>query len=104
MDVAVNYIDRIAQQIREHVPRQYLPSNDADALFRIYAVLLLAKGDLVSAADVHNAWSAWMAGCEADHESLVPLEQLPSEAVEQDVPFVKAIRAVARAQSDGEEK
>jgi hypothetical protein len=92
----VNYIEEIARQIRAAIPAGKLPDEDTHALFRIYAVLVLAKGESVDAADVHNAWVSWMSGREPDHESLVPYDRLPPDIAAQDAPYVAAIRSVAR--------
>lgn len=90
------YLATLANEIRMRVPSDDLPDEDTRGLFLGYAVLLLAKGDDVTASDVHNAWVAWMAGREPNHEALVPFEQLDAEAAEMDDPFVEAIRAVAQ--------
>lgn len=74
-----------------------MPSGDTAELFRIYAVLLLARGQEVSPADVHNAWVAWMSGLDKSHEALVPYTDLAADVAAQDRPYVEAIRAVARA-------
>ena len=95
------YLDRLAEAIRQVVPPESLPDGDTSALFRIYAVLLLAKGQEVTRADVHNAWVAWMAGQDGDHESLVPFSGLDTETQAEDFPYVAAIRMVAR-HLDGE--
>jgi hypothetical protein len=92
----MSYLDDVATAIRGHVPADALPSGDLDALFRLYAVLALAKGDAVSAEDVHNAWAAWMQGGDADHDSLRPFEDLEAETRAADDPYVEAIRAAAR--------
>lgn len=91
----MTYLDELAERIRAHVPAELLPSEDTAGLFRSYAVLLLAKGQSVTYADVHNAWSAWIAVRNPDHESLVPFDQLDEEAAASDAPFVEAIRRVA---------
>jgi hypothetical protein len=91
----MNYIDRIASEIRVQVPAHELPDADTDSLFRIYAVLLLAKWEEVSSEDVHNAWVAWMSGKNSAHESLRPFEELSESVAADDGPFVDAIRFVA---------
>lgn len=91
----MNYLDDIANKIRAAVPPSHLPHDDTHDLFRMYALLLLAKGTSVNAVDVHNAWVAWMAGREPQHESLMPFRDLPSDVAVQDAPYVEAIRAVA---------
>jgi len=94
------YLDDLAEAIRRAVPRNALPQGDTAGLFRTYAVLLLAKGELVTPADVHNAWVAWMADKDSSHESLVPFEDLDAETQAEDSPYLLAIRSVAHSQED----
>jgi hypothetical protein len=93
---AVTYIDDVAGKIRTAVPPGDLPHAGTEMLFRSYAVLLLAKGESVTRADVHNAWVAWMALRDPDHESLVPYEELEEDTAAADQSYVNAIRQVAR--------
>jgi hypothetical protein len=88
------YLDEIADRIRSHVPEESLPRDNVEALFRLYAVLLRAKGPEVTQSDVHDVWSAWTSGRARDHESLVPYEDLPNDVQEEDRVFVEAIRRV----------
>jgi hypothetical protein len=90
------YLNDIARAIRDEVPEDVVPEGTTLALFRLYAVLLLAKGVAVTREDVHNAWVAWMASQDADHEALVPFSELNAETQAEDSPFVTAIRGVAR--------
>jgi hypothetical protein len=79
------------------VPTEAVPDeSDVAHLFRIYAVLLLAQGVHVTAADVHNAWAAWMAGRNPQHDQLKPYPELDSEMAWRDQRYVEAIRQVAR--------
>lgn len=89
------YLNDIARAIRDEVPEDELPEGTTLALFRLYAVLLLAKGADITGEDVHNAWVAWMASQDADHDALMPFSELDAETQAQDSPFVAAIRAVA---------
>ena len=94
--MGLTYLDELGARIRSQVPTADLPNENTRGLFRIYAVLLLAKGVAVTSADVHNAWAAWMAGIDPDHEALVPFQELDAEVALDDEPFAKAIRTVAR--------
>jgi hypothetical protein len=78
-----------------------LPDDDTSALFLTYAVLLLAKGQEVTRADVHNAWVAWMIGKGETHESMVPFAELPPQTQAEDSPFMVAIRTVAQKREPG---
>jgi hypothetical protein len=89
-----NYLTELAAAIRARVGECAVPPGDADALFRVYAALALAKGDRVDGKDVHNAWVAWISAADPNHESAVPYEQLSAATRKQDEPFVLAIRAV----------
>ena len=92
----MTYLDALAADIKAAVPPDALPEEDTKDLFVLYAVLLLAKGEDVTGADVHNAWVAWMEARGQEHESMVSFSELPSETRGEDSPFVLAIRKVAR--------
>lgn len=90
-----SYLDVLGESIRDE-----LGTEDADStpreLLRLYAVLLLAKGENVSAADVHNAWSAWALSREPGHDSIRPFAELDPSTRQMDSPFVGAIERAAR--------
>lgn len=98
--MAVTYIESIAEEIRAEIPGSELPDENARLLFRIYAVLLLAKSEDVNAADVHNAWVAWMCTIDPGHEALVPFGQLTHEVAQMDDAYVEAIHVVARREAE----
>lgn len=89
------YLDDLGTVIRRHVPVDRLPDGDLVSLFRLYAVLLRAKGADVSQSDVHDAWAAWMSEQEAHHPSLVRYEDLPEDVRHEDRIFATAIRSAA---------
>jgi hypothetical protein len=89
------YLDEIGKVIRQHVPENRLPAEDSTLLFRLYALLLQAKGTTTTDADVHDAWSAWMAERDAGHESLLEFEKLDASVRDEDKAFTKAIHAAA---------
>jgi len=91
----MNYLDELAARIRSQVPPEKFPELYSDELFRIYAVLALVKGSAVTAEDVHDAWSAWMAGIDPNHESMTPFSDLQPSVAADDEFYVKAIRAAA---------
>lgn len=90
-----NYIDALADTIRENTPVDLLPddADDLQQLFRLYALLGLSKGEAVTTRDVHDAWAIWMLERGEVHESLVPFDQLSPEIQGEDQPFVDAILA-----------
>ena len=95
-DVPSNYLDDIALLIRDEVAPDAVPKqHDSVPLFRIYAVLLLARGGAVTASDIHNAWVAWMAGIDPAHDQLKPYDRLDPEIAALDDRYVEAIRRVA---------
>lgn len=89
------YLERDADLIRQCLPAGVDVPDDSDDLFLIYAVLLRAKGTGTQAADVHDAWSAWMIGVDPGHNSLRPFDDLDPETRGEDSPFLLAIRAAA---------
>lgn len=89
------YLDNIAIRIRAHIPDERMPKGDANELLRLYAVLLRAKGADVTDSDIHDAWSAWMANRNKQHESLIAFRELTSNVQEEDRVFTKAVRLAA---------
>nr|WP_153427014.1 hypothetical protein [Streptomyces alkaliphilus] len=83
--------------IRSHLPPDAEPPAGSDDLFRLYAVLLKAKGEQVTDEDVHDAWSAWMQSIDDTHKALVPFRELDPDTRAFDTPYADAIRAAARA-------
>ena len=97
----MSYVDELAEAIRHTVPGRLIPAGDTDTLFRIYAVLAMAKGEHVVLEDVHDAWSAWMSERNPAHPSLKPLAQLPPDIRQTDEPYLDAIRIVVRERRVG---
>lgn len=95
----MTYLDELASEIERLVPRELIPEANTSALFRLYALLLLAKGRAVNASDVHNAWAAWMQERNPDHHALKPFDELDADTKASDEPFVRAIRTVADGHS-----
>jgi hypothetical protein len=96
----MSYLDADAQLIRSCLPACTGVPEDSDDLFVLYAVLMRAKGEGTQAADVHDAWSAWMSRSEPDHESIRPYDQLAPSVQEEDAPFLTAIHSAARARAE----
>ena len=101
-----SYLSDDADLIRSELPPGTRPPPDSDQLFILYALLMRAKGEEVTAEDVHDAWAAWILGREGTHKSLLPFESLDPEIQREDYPYVEAIhRAVRRrARPYGEAK
>lgn len=91
-----SYLDELATAIRGHAPSGGSSTRDLDSLFRLYAVLALAKGVEVTAEDVHNAWVAWTQDSDADHSALRPFSQLDHETQLEDCPYAEAIHSAVR--------
>lgn len=75
----MNYIDEIASRIFTiaHGGGKF---SEADApLYRMYAVLCLAKGNQTTDEDVHNAWCAWVIEKYPEHKDAVPFGELRLE-------------------------
>jgi hypothetical protein len=93
----LNYVDEVAEAIRRLVAPELVPEGDTAALFRTYAVLVMAKGEAVEMEDVHDAWAAWMSEQDPAHASLKPLYELSPDVQHADEPYWDAIQAVARS-------
>ena len=95
----MTYLRADAALIRGLLPPQARPPADADSPFLLYAVLMRAKGEQVTAADVHDAWAAWMDNRDPGHTALVPFEELSLATQREDEPYVQAIQAAARVRA-----
>lgn len=90
------YLDDIAQQIAGELDAGALPDDEGvEQLLRAYAVLARVKGTSITAEDIHDAWAAWMAERDPDHEALRPFAELDAATRHEDDPFVAAVRTVA---------
>jgi len=97
-----NYLEQLAEEIRQEVPTDLFPDQDTSLLFLIYAVLARAKGAQVEATDVHDAWAAWMTYESAmQHPSIRQFAELSAEVQAEDAPFLEAIRRAVQRRSDG---
>ncbi|MEV6942305.1 hypothetical protein AB0N07_09930 [Streptomyces sp. NPDC051172] len=95
----MSYLRADAGLIREFLPLQARPPADADGLFLVYAVLMRAKGEQVTAVDVHDAWAVWTETRNPDHAALVPFDELSPVTQREDEPCVQAIQAAARVRT-----
>lgn len=91
----VNYLDKLAAEIQRTADPKVVPPNEDRPLYRLYAVLLLAKGRDVTAEDVHNAWAAWASEHDPESRFILPFKELSLNAQRKDEPYAEAIRAVA---------
>jgi hypothetical protein len=91
----VNYLDELAAAIRGEVNPKRIPKGDTTSLFRMYAVLVRAKGASVTASDVHDAWTAWALSAKPGHAAIQPFEALDGHTQAKDQPYVDALRRVA---------
>jgi hypothetical protein len=91
----VTYIEEIATAIYRRVhPDGSLPEEER-GLYLIYAVLALSVGKRTTRRHVHDAWSAWKATTDPEHDSIQPFEDLEADVQREDQPFVRAIHDVS---------
>lgn len=96
----MTYLRDTAIRIRAAVPEDLVPA-DSDDLFLLYALLARTSGEATTAADVHNAWTAWKLLHGEQHSSMVPFSELPPDVQAEDEPFAAAIRQVAGSSANG---
>lgn len=89
-----SYLDEISTEIRRTAEPEAVENEEDLLLYRVYAVLLLAKGEKVSAEDVHNAWAVWACEHEPNSKSLIPFQELSPSAQSKDSVYVEAIHKV----------
>lgn len=92
----MTYLDDLAATIRGYAPANGSQTPGLDSLFRLYAVLALAKGEAVTAEDVHNAWVAWTQDSDTVHSEVRPFSELDHATQAEDDPYAEAIRLAAR--------
>ncbi len=92
----MTYLDDDAATIRAHLSEGVQVPDDADDLFRLYAVLARVKGSAVTDEDVHDAWVAWMLSRGETSDAMVPFDRLKARVQAQDAPFAQAIRSATQ--------
>lgn len=98
----MNYLDKIAAEILRAADPDAVPPYEDLPLYRLYAVLLLAKGKEVMLEDVHNAWAAWASDHEPESRHILPYKELSLSVQRKDQTYVDAIYEVAtRLGADG---
>lgn len=98
----MNYLDKIAAEIQRTADPEAIPPDEDLPLYRLYAILLLAKGQDVTAEDVHNAWVAWASEHDRESRHLLPFKELSLSVQRKDETYVEAIREVAERMRIGE--
>ena len=91
----MNYLDKVAAEIQRTADPAALPPDEDLPLYRLYAVLLLAKGKQVTAEDIHNAWAAWASDHDPDSRYLLPFKELSLRDQRKDDTYVDAVHRVA---------
>jgi hypothetical protein len=95
MQLEKSYLDMIATEIQRSADPNATHQSEDLPLYRLYAVLLLAKGQAVTAEDVHNAWVAWASEYEPENRNLLPFKELSLSVQRKDQRYVDAIYQVA---------
>lgn len=92
------YIDEVVEKVKE---RTGLKGKN---LIRLYALLVLVKGENVTLEDIHDAWSMDMNFKDItppfcyghEHRSIVPFDQLSKETQNKDREYLDALISVAK--------
>jgi len=92
----MNFLDLIAAEIQRTSDPNSTPPDDDLSLYRLYAVLLLAKGQTVTSEDVHNAWAAWASEHDPASRDIIPFKELSLHVQKKDDLYVQAIHDVAK--------
>src|SRR5215210_6190825 len=91
----MNYLDKLAAEIQRTADPDSTPPDEDLPLYRLYAVLLLAKGEDVTTEDVHNAWAAWASDHDPESRHLKPFKELSLAVQRKDEKYVGAIHKVS---------
>lgn len=98
----MNYLDLLAAEIQRTADPGTTPPDEDLPLYRQYAVLLLVKGEDITAEDVHNAWVAWATDHQPASRHLLPFKELSAREQRKDDLYVEAIKTVAQTRSVAE--
>lgn len=84
------------QQARAALRRAYPTAAQDQVKESLYLLLVLVKGQDVTAEDVHNAWAVWRSLADPTHQHLVPFDQLSAEVRELDLVYTQRVAAAAK--------
>lgn len=90
----MTYVEEVRERLIAAFPK--LGEVKRKDLLDQYTLLVLIKGEEVTPADVHDAWSVRMSHIRPDHWSIVPFGELSQETQEKDAKYAVAIRAISR--------
>jgi hypothetical protein len=92
--VMMNYIDQLAKAIYDEGNSSGAMDDVEWSLYRMYAVLALAKGHEVTPRDVHDAWAAWATEHRFQTKNIIPFDDLSPDVQHMDDRYVNDIHAV----------
>lgn len=97
------YIDKIVEEVKA------TSGVYNKELVRYYALLVLTKGENITASDVHDGWAMSMNFREQnehcwghEHRSLIPFKELNIECQHKDDRFVESLREIAKRWKNNE--
>lgn len=85
----MNYIDEVKRRLSKEIKVN-------NNLLDLYCLLVLTKGQNTTLKDVHDAWAFDKNRTFPEHRSLVPFNELSYEVQMKDLPFLNAIKKVAK--------
>jgi hypothetical protein len=98
----VTYLEVLAGEIYAASHRGAALPDAEKFLYVMYAVVCRALGVKTTAANVHDAWAAWMLSQSPEHPSLQPFDHLSLETQRKDERYAEAIRMVARRRPENQ--
>lgn len=92
------YIDEIVEKVKERTGLK------GKGLTKLYAFLVLVKGESITLEDIHDAWSMDMNYKDItppfcyghEHKSIVPFDQLSEETQNKDKEYLDALLNIAK--------
>lgn len=93
----ITYIDKVVDAVSKETGLK------SSYLTRVYALLVLTKGEDITLKDVHDAWAMDMNFRKQtnycyghEHRSIVPFNELSKEVQDKDQVYVDALKRVAK--------
>lgn len=90
----MTYVEDVQDRLIVEFPKLGEPHRQD--LLDQYTLLALVKGEKVTPADVHDAWSVRMMRIRPEHWSIIPFVELTEDIQDRDAKYARAIQKIAR--------
>jgi len=90
----LNYLDALASAIRAEAEPGWISEGHTTSLFRMYAVLIRARGAAITESDVHDVRSAWALVEQPAEAAIQPFKILDPPVQAKDATYIETHSAL----------